>query len=224
MNDTTLSQNLPIIVPHDFDPLPNLTTESVRVHLEAKCAYLEAELTNPRLTTGTERTVYALMIGKIKNAPSDASREYLIELLRETTALLQRRDGMNNDEAAYEITAGMTVTERQQARMKVIRAQRQQRLNWSRLAMEQLEEQQAETALQHDREASMTAVLDVLDETIDVIVRNERAVLRAQAVAINPRAAATAAPDLTMLAETLDNIMSIADPAPTLRPRVRMGM
>ncbi|WP_257765248.1 hypothetical protein [Burkholderia glumae] len=210
-----------IIVPTSYDPLATMTNDMLRAHLQAQRAFLAAELTNPRLTGGDERTIYLLMISKIDNAPSDADREYLLALLRETTALLQRRDSMNSAEAAYDAPPDLSVTERQQAKMKAVRAQRQHRLNWARTEREALNDARSLKASDAEREANLNAVMRILAITDD-IGAGELAIAQARTAVVAPITTSTA-PELSMLGDDLDNIMSITEPTSIIRPRMRMG-
>jgi len=213
----TTTQTLSITLPDHFDPLPSFTTESVRGHLTALCGVLKEMRSNPRNGhMNEEGVVLDLLIGRIDNAPSNADRDYLIGLLREATSAMQRRDSMNNDEAAYSAVAdpALTATARQQLRMKQVRADRQMRLNWARQTRELLEENaqsiERETV---EREASFRAIEGILDAGIAAI-DNEVLIARAK------NTGTVAVPDMIKL---MDNIMSIATDGPTMRPRARMG-
>ncbi|HDR9280220.1 TPA: hypothetical protein QDB45_001742 [Burkholderia vietnamiensis] len=206
----TTTQTLSIVLPENFDPLPGLTTESVRAHLTATRNLL-AEIRGGNTRLDEERSVLDLMIGRIDNAPSSAPRDYLMALLREATVALQRRDSMNNDEAAYESPAELNATARQQLRMKHIRAERQMRLNWARSTREQLEEaaeiRAREAAEREAVSGAVEGILNSMNDALDGMVQAGRAKTTGTA----------AVPDLTKLVET----MSLE--TPTLRPRVRMG-
>lgn len=209
----TTSQNLSITVPAGFDPLPELTNEALRAHLTAVRNALAELRSNPRIVN-EEGTVLDLLIGRIDNAPSSADREHLFALLREATTAVVRRDSMNNDEAAYESPADLSVTARQQLRMKHIRAERQMRLNWARATQAQLEEsaevQARETA---ERAAVSDAIAGILDASAEAM-ENEAMLARAKATGT------TVAPDMTKL---MQNIMSIGTDN-TLRLRAGMSM
>lgn len=206
----TTSQNLSITLPDDFDPLPSLTTEAVRAHLTAmRNELLAIRKGNTRINE--EGAVLDLLIGRIDNAPSGANRDVLLALLSEVSAALQRRDGMNNDEAAYESPEELNTTARQQLRMKHIRAERQMRLNWARSTREQLEEaaeiRAREAAEREAVSGAVEGILNSMNEALDVEVQAARA----------KNTGTVAVPDITKLVEN----MSID--TPTLRPRVRMG-
>ncbi|WP_109476633.1 hypothetical protein [Paraburkholderia sp. C35] len=191
------TQNLTIDLPAGFDPLPSFTTEVVRVHLTAACAQLEVERANPRLVNG-EGTALDLLIGKIKNAPSTANREYLMALLNEAMTAAFRRQSMNNDEAAYAVP-GMSETAKAHARARALRAERQQALAWAR-AREQMDAQDKESlAIERaNREAFHDAVMAPL-EALDVAFTQVAPI-----------------PDIAALARKLDAITS----STAARPRV----
>lgn len=209
----TTSQNLSITLPNDFDPLPALTTESVRSHLTAVRNHLAELRSSPRIVN-EEGTVLDLLIGRIDNAPSNADREYLIGLLREATNAVARRASMNNDEAAYESPADLSVTARQQLRMKHIRAERQMRLNWARATQQELDEtaevRARETA---ERAAVSDAIAGILDAGIEA-VENEAAIARAKATGT------VVVPDMAKL---MQNIMSLGTDN-TMRLRAGMSL
>ncbi|HDR8994526.1 TPA: hypothetical protein QDB01_000403 [Burkholderia vietnamiensis] len=209
----TASQNLSIALPNEFDPLPALTTESIRAHLTAVRNHLAELRSNPRIVN-EEGTVLDLLIGRIDNTPSNINRDYLLALLREATIAVARRESMNNDEAAYDDPVALSVTARQQLRMKQIRAERQMRLNWARTTQAQLEEaKEAQVREAAEREAVTDAIMGILDAGIDAI-ENEATIARAKATGT------VVVPDMSKLVQ---NIMTLGTDR-TLRLRPGMSM